>query len=214
MRFYIISSFLLWASFFNCLPVFAQTNNLNKDFVSAVAAFNATSKNDDFAKLLSRFEQIEKNNNSKDWVPAYYISIVYTRLSFNHKKEADAYADEAVVWAKKSISIQANDENYCALSMAQTAKMSVSPYLRWIKYEKRIYDPLYIAKKLNPNNPRVYILEASLKMNIPVLFGGGCENSKPMLLKAKQLMDKLAPDPILPSWGKQSLVELKEACPF
>ena len=214
MRFYFILFFIFLGSFYNCSPVFAQVNNLSKDLVSAVTAFNATSKNDNFEKLLSRFEQIEKNSNGKDWIPSYYISLLYTRLSFNHKKEADSYADKAVEWAKKSVSIQANDENYCALSMAHTAKMSVNPYLRWITYEKRIYEPLLLAKKLNPNNPRVYILEASLKMNIPLLFGGGCENSKPILIKAKQLIDKIVPDTILPNWGKQTLDELKEACPF
>jgi hypothetical protein len=213
MRFYFILSFLLLGSFFNCPPIYAQTNNLNKDFVAAVAEFNTATKNDDYTKLLTRFEQIERSN-SKDWVPAYYISLLYTRLSFNSKKTADTYANEAIVWAYKSIALQANDENYCALSMAQTAKMSVSPYLRWIKYEKSIYEPLQKAKKTNPNNPRVYILEASLKMNIPVLFGGGCDNSKPILIKAKQLIDKLVLDPILPSWGRQSLMELKEGCPF
>jgi hypothetical protein len=214
MRFYFMLSFLLLGSFFNCPPIYAQTNNLNKDFVAAVAEFNTTSKNYDYVNLLARFQQIEKSSNNKDWIPAYYISLLYTRLSFNSKKTADTYANEAIEWAKKSILIQANDENYCALSMAQTAKMSVSPYLRWLKYEKSIYEPLQKAKKTNPNNPRVYILEASLKMNIPVLFGGGCDNSKPILIKAKQLIDKLVPDSILPSWGRQSLMELKEGCPF
>ena len=214
MRGYFILSFLLWSSFIHCSTIFAQKNQLNKDFVAAVAEFNASTKNDDYVNLLTRFQQLEKNNNNKDWVPSYYISLLYTRLSFNNKKTADPYADQAIVWAKKSISLQANDENYCALSMAQTAKMSVSPYLRWLKYEKSIYEPLVVAKKMNPLNPRVYILEASLKMNIPVLFGGGCDNSKPILIKAKQLIDKLATDPILPSWGKQSLLELKESCPF
>lgn len=213
MRFRFIITILFFSSFFNCSPTFAQSNHLNKDFVAAVAEFNTARKNDNYVNLLNRFLQIEKSSN-KDWVVAYYVSLLYTRLSFNNKKTADTYADDAIRWAKQSISLQANDENYCALSMAQTAKMSVSPYLRWLKYEKSIYEPLQVANKINPTNPRVYLLQASLKMNMPVLFGGGCENSKPMLIKAKQLIDKMATDPILPSWGKQSLLELKEGCPF
>ena len=216
MRIYFILAFMGWGSFFNSTPIFSQTNNnLNKDFIAAVAEFNTATKNYDYIKLITRFEQIEKSMlQNKDWTPAYYLSLLYTRLSFSNKNGAEVHADKALLWAKKSLSIETNDENYCALSMAQTAKMSVSPYLRWLKYEKSIYEPLEKAKKINSNNPRIYILEASLKMNIPQIFGGGCENSKPILIKAKQLLDKSTPEAILPSWGKSSLEELKGTCPF
>jgi hypothetical protein len=139
---------------------------------------------------------------------------LYARLSLKQKQNADLNADKAIYWANKSIAIQTNDENYCALSMAKTAKMAVNPYLRWISYEKSIYEPLAKARKINVNNPRIYILEASLKLNLPVLFGGGCEKSKPILNKAKQLLNKQLPQPLLPTWGKQSLDEMKQSCPF
>ena len=126
---------------------------------------------------------------------------MYTRLSFQGKKGGDFYADKAIALAKQSMAIQTNDENYCALSMAYTAKMAVSPYMRWLSYEKSIYEPLQKAKKINPNNPRIYILEASLQMNIPTIFGGGCTKSKTILVKAKQLLDKQASSTILPTWG-------------
>ena len=212
MRLYYILPFIGFMCLFSNAPTFAQSTNFDKDLIAAVAAFNSTSINQDYIKLISRFEQIEKTTINKDWIPAYYIALLYSRLSFKNKDEL--YADQSIQWAKKSLAIETNAENYCVLSMAQTAKMAVSPYLRWLRYEKNIYEPLEKAKKMNPNNPRVYILEASLKMNIPTIFGGGCDKSKPMLLKAKQLLVLQTPDAILPSWGLTSLAELRGACPF
>jgi hypothetical protein len=191
----------------------AAQNNATGNYTEAVAEFNKLNAQQEFSSLLLKFEKIAQSN-LHDWLPSYYTSILYARLSLKQKQNADLNADKAIYWANKSIAIQTNDENYCALSMAKTAKMAVNPYLRWISYEKSIYEPLAKARKLNVNNPRIYILEASLKLNLPVLFGGGCEKSKPILNKAKQLLNKQSPQPILPTWGKQSLDEMKQSCPF
>jgi hypothetical protein len=147
-------------------------------------------------------------------MPPYYLSLLYSRLSLLTKSSADAYADKAIYWANASISINANDENFCALSMARTAKMAVNPYLRWVTYEKSIYAPLRSAKKANPNNPRIYILEGSLTLNMPSLFGGGCEKARPILSKAKELLAKQTPQKLLPTWGDQHLEALRKNCVF
>lgn len=191
----------------------AAQNNATGNYTEAVAEFNKLNAQQELSSLLLKFEKIAQSN-LHDWLPSYYTSILYARLSLKQKQNADLNADKAIYWANKSIAIQTNDENFCALSMAKTAKMAVNPYLRWISYEKSIYEPLAKARKLNVNNPRIYILEASLKLNLPVLFGGGCEKSKPILNKAKQLLNKQSPQPILPTWGKQSLDEMKQSCPF
>ena len=191
----------------------AAQNNASGNYMEAVADFNKLNAQNELSGLALKFEKIAQSNVN-DWLPSYYTSILYARLSLKQKQNADLNADKAIYWANKSIAIQTNDENYCALSMAKTAKMAVNPYLRWISYEKSIYEPLAKARKINVNNPRIYILEASLKLNLPVLFGGGCEKSKPILNKAKQLLNKQLPQPLLPTWGKQSLDEMKQSCPF
>jgi len=205
-------SVFLFTSFFWGKQSLAQKNS-NLSFL--VASFNAAPKEYDYTQLVSSFEQLVQNaNEGKDWLPSYYLSLLYTRLSFQGKKGKDFYADKAIVLAKQSMAIQTNDENYCALSMAYTAKMAVSPYMRWLSYEKSIYEPLEKAKKINTNNPRIYILEASLQMNIPSIFGGGCTKSKSLLVRAKQLLDKQVSSSTLPTWGKISLDDLRETCPF
>ena len=215
MRHFAISILFVLLGFCISLNLEAQKNSYFNELAKAIAEFNTATPNQDCTQLISDLEQMTQSAvGAKDWVPAYYLSLLNTRLSFIDKKKADAHADKAVQWANKSIALQTNDENYCALTMAQTAKLLVNPIVRWFSYEKKIFEPLEKAKKINLNNPRIYILEASLKMNMPALFGGGCEKNKALLVKARQLLEKQVPDQVLPTWGKQSLIDLKKACPF
>ena len=109
----------------------------------------------------------------------------------------------------------ANDEVYCAESLAYTAKMSVNPALRWFSYEGKIKKALSFAKKLNPSNPRSYVLEANIQQKIPYIFGGGCKSVKPLIQKAELCFNtQTKVNSVEPSWGFQSLVQLKKACPF
>jgi hypothetical protein len=194
---------------------YAQNASVKTELINAVAQFNMTGDNFENTNLASVFEKLSQSTQAqKDWVSSYYLSLIYARLSAKNKRFADENADKAIYWAKKSIEIEENDENQCALSMAYTMKMAVNPFIRWVSYEKNIYEPLNKAKKLNPVNPRIYIMEGSLSLNLPKLFGGGCSKAKPILSKAKQLLDKQTPQQVLPTWGKNHLEKLRVSCPF
>jgi hypothetical protein len=68
---------------------------------------------------------------------------------------------------------------------------------------------------LNPNNPRAYILEANIQHKIPFIFGGGCKSTKPLIQKAESCLNaQTLKTSVDPSWGIQSLMQLKKACPF
>jgi hypothetical protein len=58
-------------------------------------------------------------------------------------------------------------------------------------------------------------LEANIQQKIPYIFGGGCNSVKPLIQKAELYFNAQAkPSSVEPSWGFQSLVQLKKACPF
>jgi len=129
--------------------------------------------------------------------------------------DRDALANDALLWVARAKVIEVNDEIYCAESLAYTAKMSVNPALRWFTYEGKIKNTLSLAKKLNPSNPRAYILEANIQQKLPFIFGGGCKSAKPFIQKAELFIsNQNKSNSIEPSWGIQSLVKLKKACPF
>jgi hypothetical protein len=202
---------ILFISFFG---VQLQAQSYNKDLTAAVSFFNTLSIHKDFNAATLKFEQIY-NTNPQDWIASYYVSILKSRMSLQKNEDSDKLADEALAWIAKSKLVQVNDEILCAESLAYTAKMSVRPGLRWLNYERRIKNPLALAQKINPNNPRIYVLQASLQRNLPVIFGGGCNASLALAQKAEKLLLAQSNDITnLPRWGKQSIIDYKKNCPF
>ena len=196
------------------LPIQAQVNNQAKALESAVMQFNKTNSPSSYTQLYQQFEQlysIDKTN----WLIPYYAGMTKSLMCLLKMGDRDALANDALLWVARAKSIVQNDEIYCAESLAYTAKLSVNPALRWFAYEGKIKNALSMAKKLNPNNPRAYILEANIQHKIPFIFGGGCKSTKPLIQKATLCFNaQTLKTSVDPSWGIQSLMQLKKACPF
>jgi len=196
------------------LPLEAQVAKQAISLDAAVMQFNQTNKNPAYQELYLQFEQLYAVNKT-NWLIPYYAGMTKALMCLLKMGDRDALANDALLWIGRAKSIAQNDEVYCAESLAYTAKMSVNPTLRWFAYEGKIKNALSMAKKLNPNNPRAYILEANIQQKIPFIFGGGCKSTKPLIIKAEFcLNNQIKANAIEPSWGFQSLVQLKKACPF
>ena len=196
------------------LKVQAQANSTNKTLETAVMQFNLANKNLNYQELYIQFEQLYTVNKT-NWLIPYYAGMTRSIMCLLKMGDKDALANDALLWVGRAKSIMANDEVYCAESLAYTAKMSVNPLLRWLTYEGKIKKSLSLAKKLNPNNPRAYVLEANIQQKIPYIFGGGCNSVKPLIEKAELCFNtQTKSNSLEPSWGFQSLVQLKKACPF
>ena len=196
------------------LKVQAQANSTNKTLETAVMQFNQANKNLNYQELYIQFEQLYTVNKT-NWLIPYYAGMTRSIMCLLKMGDKDALANDALLWVGRAKSIMANDEVYCAESLAYTAKMSVNPLLRWLTYEGKIKKSLSLAKKLNPNNPRAYVLEANIQQKIPYIFGGGCNSVKPLIEKAELCFNTQTKSNLVqPSWGFQSLVQLKKACPF
>jgi hypothetical protein len=196
------------------LPVQAQETNQAKALESAVLQFNQASKSQAYQELYLQFEQLYAVNKS-NWLIPYYAGMTRSIMCLLKMGDRDALANDALVWVGRAKSIVKNDEIYCAESLAYTAKMSVNPTLRWLIYEGKIKNALKLAKKLNPNNPRAYLLDANIQQKLPFIFGGGCKAVKPLIQKAELCFNnQTKANSIEPSWGIQSLIQLKKACPL
>jgi hypothetical protein len=192
----------------------AQVSATNKTLETAVLQFHQANKNIDYQELYLQFEQLYAVNKT-NWLIPYYAGMTKSIMCLLNMGDKDTLANDALLWVGRAKSIMANDEVYCAESLAYTAKMSVNPLLRWLTYEGKIKKSLSLAKKLNPNNPRAYVLEANIQQKIPYIFGGGCKSVKPLIQKAELCFNAQTKANLLqPSWGFQSLVQLKKACPF
>jgi len=196
------------------LPLQAQVTNQTKALESAVIQFNQTNNPSSYTQLYLQFEKLYSVDKT-NWLIPYYAGMTKSLMCLLKMGDRDALANDALIWLAKAKSIEVNDEIYCAESLAYTAKMSVNPALRWFTYEGKIKNSLSLAKKLNPNNPRAYILEANIQQKLPFIFGGGCKSAKPLIQKAELFFStQTKANSIEPSWGIQSLVKLKKACPF
>jgi len=196
------------------LPVQAQVTNQSKALEEAVIQFNQTTKSQAYQELYLQFEQLYAINKT-NWLIPYYAGMTRSIMCLLKMGDRDVLANDALLWVGRAKSIVKNDEIYCAESLAYTAKMSVNPALRWLVYEGKIKNALRLAKKLNPNNPRTYILEANIQQKLPFIFGGGCKSVKPLIQKAELCFNaQTKANSVEPSWGFQSLVQLKKACPF
>jgi len=196
------------------LPVQAQVTNQSKALEDAVMQFNQTTKSQAYQELYLQFEQLYSINKT-NWLIPYYAGMTRSIMCLLKMGDRDALANDALLWVGRAKLIAQNDEIYCAESLANTAKMSVNPALRWFSYEGKIKNALRLAKKLNPNNPRAYILEANIQQKLPFIFGGGCKSVKPLIQKAELCFNaQTKVHSVEPTWGIQSLVQLKKACPF
>lgn len=200
--------------FLSTIHLPAQNMGTDKALDIAVAQFNQLSGTAAYQSVYIQFEKLY-NADKKNWLIPYYASILKSRMCLMKMGDRDQLANDAIVWISRAKSITNNDEIYCAESLANTAKMSVNPTMRWLLYEDKIKTPLQLAKKVNANNPRIYLLEANIQRKLPVLFGGGCKAAIPMAKKAEQLLHaQVLQNTNMPGWGNQSLVEFKSACPF
>jgi hypothetical protein len=196
------------------LQVQAQATNQSKALEDAVIQFNQTTKSQAYQELDVQFEQLYAVNKT-NWLIPYYAGMTKSIMCLLKMGDREALANDALLWVGRAKSIVKNDEIYCAESLAYTAKMSVNPTLRWLIYEGKIKNALKLAKKLNPNNPRAYILDANIQQKLPFIFGGGCKAVKPLIQKAELCFNnQTKANSIEPSWGIQSLVQLKKACPL
>jgi len=192
----------------------AQTNNFETSITDATNYFNQISKEEQYANSLNQFKALS-NTFPNEWLPKYYAALVQFKMALLSKGNMDTQADIAIDWINKCKQLQINDEILCAESLAYTIKMQVNPAWRWFSYKDRIYGSLQKAKKINPNNPRIYVLEASLQYNLPKLLGGSCEKALPIAKQAEKLL-KLEEGKrgYLPSWGFNSIKEIFTNCKY
>jgi hypothetical protein len=77
-----------------------------------------------------------------------------------------------------------------------------------------VYDD-YIAKakKINPENPRIFFLEGQGPFYKPKMFGGGKNKAQPYFEKAKELFAKEDKTSLLkPHWGETENEEYLKQC--
>jgi len=187
-----------------------------KAMESKIALIDSTHTAEGYTDLANAFERIadaEKNQ----WLAYYYAA--YCNASAGtiagaggdmmaaKADKTDPYADKADKQIKKAEELAKNNsEIFIVKKMIATLRMLGDPMNRYMTYGPEAQAMLDEAKKLNPDNPRVYILEGQDKFYTPEQFGGNKEEAKVLFEKAQKLYDTFKPETsIHPNWGKSQV---------
>src|SRR5687767_4511559 len=208
---FILSAILLAGFSFAQMP-----DKFVKAMEAKLPAIDTTTSVQGFTDLANAFERIadaEKNQ----WLAYYYAAYCNAAAGLMagsggdimaaKADKTDPYADKADAQIKKAEELMKNNsEIFVVKKMIATLRMIGDPMNRYMTYGPEAQAALDEAKKIDPANPRVYLLEGQDKFFTPEQFGGSKEEAKVLMEKSKQLFETFKPaSAIHPNWGKTTV---------
>jgi hypothetical protein len=192
---------------------FAQSEKYTKTMKEKVAAVDTTWDATKLKDLSASFERIADAEKSQ-WLPYYYAALTQINAALmsavNGQPSAaaiDPLADKAEQMINKAEALSKdNSEIFIVKKMIATARLMADPMNRYMQYGPVAQQALETAKKLNPENPRIYLLEGQDKFYTPEQFGGSKTEAKKLFEEALKKFDAFKPaSEIDPVWGKSSV---------
>lgn len=192
---------------------FAQSEKFKSAMKDRIAILDTTQDIAALKDLSAAFERIADAEKTQ-WLPYYYAAlslinagnIVYITNPSNvdELKKIDPLAEKAEQLIDKAEALSKNNsEIYAAKKMAATLRMMVDPMNRFMQYGAKAQEALETAKKINPDNPRIYLLEGQDKYFTPEQFGGSKTEAKKLFEEALKKYDSFKPaSEIDPNWGR------------
>lgn len=160
----------------------------------------------EYVDVANQFERIS-TMEKKEWLPLYYASFSYIMISFKEADNArkDQYLDQAQKYLDQAMSIEPNEsELFMLQGFLYPSRINIDPINRGMAYMGKMNAALDKSLELNPDNPRVYYLRATMTANMPEAFGGGSAKALPLYQKAAEKFELFKPkSEIHPNWGKE-----------
>ncbi len=186
---------------------FAQSEKYTKAMEALVPAVDTTRSVDGLTNLANSFERIA-NAEKTQWLPFYYaalcnINIANMYFQLQQPDKIDPIMDKAEPMLIKAEELEKNNvELMCLKKMFNSGKMMADPMNRFMTYGTAASQALDAAKTMNPENPRVYLLEGIDKFYTPEQWGGSKTEGKKLFTEAIKKFEAFKPaSSIHPSWG-------------
>ena len=193
-----------------------QGEKYMKAMKDKVAAVDTTRDHVALKDLSAAFERIADAEKTQ-WLPYYYAALTQVNAAMvsamSGQPDAaitDPMADKAEELLNKADAISKdNSEIFVVRKLIASTRMIVDPMNRYMKYAPLAQEALETAKKLNPENPRVYLLEGQDKFFTPEKYGGSKTEAKKLFEEAAKKFESFKPaSEIDPAWGQRSLTYL------
>ena len=203
-------SFAILTAF--CLSAAAQEDKFLKAMEPKVLVLDTVRSSNELLALSAAFERIGDAEKTK-WHPYYYAALTQVNAAYFMSMgqpdvaKTDPIADKAEVLINKADALNPNNsEIYVVKKMIASLRMMGDPMNRWQTYGPQAEQALQTAVKLNPENPRVYILQAQDKYFTPEQFGGSKTEAKKLFEEAAKKFASFKPaSSIDPNWGRSSV---------
>ncbi len=168
----------------------------------------------EYVDAANQFERISKIEKT-EWLPLYYASYAYIMISFQEPENAkkDQFLDQAQKYLDQAMAIDPNEsELYMLQGFLYPSRITIDPMTRGMELMPEMNKSLDKSLELNPDNPRVYFLRATMTLHMPEAYGGGAAKALPLFQLADEKFRIFKPKTtISPNWGKEiTEAELKK----
>ena len=196
------------------MGAFAQSEKYTKTMQDKVAMVDTSYSLATLKDLSASFERIADAEKTQ-WLPYYYAA--YTQvlsglmmmdgsMQGGMADKLDPISDKAEAMLNKAEGLTKNNsEIYIVKKMIANLRMMADPMNRYMQYGPIGQEALETARKLNPENPRIYLLEGQDKFFTPEQFGGSKTEAKKLFETSIAKFKTFKPaTSIDPNWGKPS----------
>jgi hypothetical protein len=190
----------------------AQSDKYVAAMQKNIPLFDSAKTIDQLQSLAGTFERIGDAEKTQ-WLPYYYAALAQTLIGWNpDTKDKDANSQKINAYLAKAEAIEKNAETYAVENMSATQQMLVDPQTRWATNGKDASEALQKGLTLDPNNPRLYYLQAMSLFNTPPQFGGGKDKAKPVFEKSVALFKSAQHKSLYPTWGEKEAENMLAQC--
>src|SRR6202046_4554597 len=138
----------------------AQTDKYNQVMQKNIALLDSAKTIDDLQSVAGAFDRIGDAEKTQ-WLPYYYAALAQTWIGWKPEtKDKDANSQKINAYLAKAEAIEKNAETYAVENMSATQQMLVDPQSRYMTNGKDAATALQKGLALDPNNPRLYYLQA------------------------------------------------------
>ena len=207
-----ISMFLIAVSMTTAL--FSQSEKYTKAMESNIAKIDSTTSPQAWADLANSFQRIADAEKTQ-WLPYYYAALANVMNGYmlgaggqtGLADKTDPLAAKAEELVNKADALNKdNSDIYCLKKMIATLKMMGDPMSRYQTEGPNAQAALDKAKTLDPENPRIYLLEGQDKFYTPEQFGGSKTEAKALFEQSlKKFQAQKPKSSIDPQWGKNQV---------
>ncbi|HEX6332658.1 MAG TPA: hypothetical protein VFZ78_00445 [Flavisolibacter sp.] len=190
---------------------FAQSEKYTKAMTEKIVAVDTLRNPDALKELSGAFERIGEAEKTQ-WLPFYYAALTQVNAGFMQTggkmggmaATLDPLADKAEQLIAKAEGLSAdNSEIWLVKKMIASLRLMADPMNRYMQYGPQAQEALEMARKLNPENPRVYLLEGQDKFYTPEQFGGSKVEARKLFEQALAKYETFRPAGALePNWGR------------